>query len=104
MLIQEILKTVLWIITKESAHSRNSGNVIRVIQKFCNGPENLDQFFRSYRNAVQVPEIVDKLLWSIAKDSACSRNSGNCVLIRNERASFTIVRICIFTTDSSHES
>ncbi len=37
---------------KESACSRCSGNVTSVIQKFCSGPEILDQFFTSYRNAV----------------------------------------------------
>jgi hypothetical protein len=68
-----------------------------VIQKFCAGPEILDQcFFRSYRTAVHVPEILDavfgvmtnccarssiseKVVLIRTKESGCSRNSGSVI-------------------------
>jgi hypothetical protein len=53
-----------------------------VIQKFCCGPEILDQCFRSYRNVVHVPEIRETVLWIITKESARSRISGEGVLDR----------------------
>ncbi len=58
----EFLHTLLLIRTKESANSRYSGNVTSVIQNFCSGPEILDQFFTSYRNAVQAPNNSDKVI------------------------------------------
>jgi hypothetical protein len=48
----ELLDTLFSTRRKESAYSRCSGNVTSVIQNFCSGPEILDQFFTSYRNAV----------------------------------------------------
>ncbi len=35
-----------------------------IIQKFCGGPEYLDQLVRSDRNAVDVPEFRDKVFWA----------------------------------------
>jgi hypothetical protein len=75
------------IITKESARSRNSGNEMPdhlIIQKFCSVPENLDQFFRAYRNAVRIPEILEIVFWILPECFARSRNSVICVLDHNE--------------------
>jgi hypothetical protein len=83
-----------WIVTKENAHSRNSGKCGVVVEKFCGGPEILDQIlFRSYENAAHVPKYLKSLLWIttkvvagcsnfgsfawiVTKESECSRKSG----------------------------
>jgi hypothetical protein len=102
----EIQGTVLRIIATECARSTNPGHFVLdhnerkckfqifwkccsvlflIIQKFCCGPEILDQFFRPYRNAVRAPEIQGTVLRIIATECARSRNLGNFVLDHNER-------------------
>jgi hypothetical protein len=51
-------------------------SVVPIIPKFCVGPEFLDQLFRSNRNAMHIPEIVEIVFWILPEGSACSRNAG----------------------------
>jgi hypothetical protein len=42
-------------------------------QKFCHGPETLDQFFRAYRlPMLHLPEFLNTVLCNLAKESACA--------------------------------
>ncbi len=53
-----------------------------ILQKFCGGPEILDQVFvRSYRNAVNVPEFLDTVFQIVPKCCARSRSSGQGVFV-----------------------
>jgi hypothetical protein len=112
------LDTVFSFISKERAFSRNSGIAITtyfssfIIQNFCDGPEILDHWFPSYRDAVHVPKLLDEVFgilakfWTIGfdpiemlrtfqnfrfgtitKESGRSRKSGHGVFVHIERNS-----------------
>jgi hypothetical protein len=67
---------VFGIIANESGLSRNSGYFNSVNQKFCGGPEFLDQIFYALTKILcKVPEPLDTVFWVITKESGRSRSS-----------------------------
>jgi hypothetical protein len=72
-------------ITQERANSRNSGKIRSIIQKICLGPEILDHIFRSYKDAVDAPELLGRVFQIVTKNSAPFRYRGKHILDDNAR-------------------